>query len=130
MDKKPLVIVADDEPHVRETMAYILRRHGFRVQTVADGATALKAGSDPQAAAVLLDVGLPDMSGTEVCRRLRAADRGHDTLLLLVTGRDDLATQEEGLAAGADLVLTKPLDEPRLFGLLARHMAERHAAEG
>lgn len=100
------VLVVDDEPQIRALLAAYLARDGFRVREAGTGAEALRqAGLDPVPDVVLLDVGLPDLDGVEVLRRLR---RDRDLPVVMVTARAEEEDVLVGLAAGADDYVTKP----------------------
>ncbi|TDT30036.1 response regulator [Naumannella halotolerans] len=105
------VLVVDDEENYRETIAYMLRREGFEVVEAADGTAALgefeRAGAD----IVLLDLMMPGMSGTEVCRQLRT--RGTVPVIML-TARDSEIDKVVGLEIGADDYVTKPFSHREL----------------
>jgi two-component system response regulator MprA len=119
------VLLVDDDADVRESVGLALRLAGYEVEPVGGGrsalaATAATAGGRPDA--IVLDLGLPDLDGLDVCRRLRAErDR---TPVLVLTARDAVADRVAGLDAGADDYLVKPfaLDEllARLRALLRR----------
>ncbi|BAJ31966.1 MULTISPECIES: response regulator transcription factor [Kitasatospora] len=119
------VLVVDDDAAIRRSLERGLRLSGFRVEVAADGAQALSrlAGDAPDPPDVLvLDVGMPGLSGTDVCRTLRA--RADDTPVLMLSALDELADRVAGLQAGADDYLVKPfaLEELvlRLHALLRR----------
>jgi len=107
---------------VRSALAHALRRDGYDVSIAADGATALATLLRNRHEAVVLDVLMPEPSGPEVCRAIRA--RGDDTPILMLTARDLVSDRVAGLDAGADDYLTKPfaLEElrARLRALLRR----------
>nr|WP_308211474.1 response regulator transcription factor [Actinomadura rupiterrae] len=100
------VLVVDDEPAVREGVVDLLELEGYRVESAADGAEALRAVELVQPDAVVLDVLMPGMDGLEVCRRLRAA--GDRTPILVLTARDSVTDRVDGLDVGADDYLVKP----------------------
>jgi len=116
------VLVAEDDRHVREALARILRFEGYDVVTVNDGAAALEAIDEHSPDAIVLDVMMPIVDGFSVCRRLRA--RNDHTPVLMLTARDEVRDRVVGLDAGADDYLAKPfaLDEllARIRGLLRR----------
>jgi len=116
------VLVAEDDRHVREALARILRFEGYDVVTVNDGAAALEAIDEHSPDAIVLDVMMPLVDGFSVCRRLRA--RNDHTPVLMLTARDDVEDRVVGLDAGADDYLPKPfaLDEllARMRALLRR----------
>jgi two-component system OmpR family response regulator len=106
MTDRPRVLVVDDEPNIRDLLATVLRFHGFDVTTADRGATALdRARRDPPDV-VVLDVGLPDLDGFEVCRLLRAD--GDAPGVVFLTARDDPRDTVTGLALGGDDYVTKP----------------------
>jgi DNA-binding response OmpR family regulator len=108
----PLVLIVDDEPVIADLIRGALVRDGFRVHVVGDGLAALHAVAVEHPAVVLLDVGLPGLDGTDVCRRLRAA--GDWTPVLFVTARDDEVDRVVGLELGADDYVTKPFSPREL----------------
>jgi two-component system response regulator MprA len=120
------ILVVDDEPAVRSALERALRLDGYDVALAADGHEALDALSGLAPDAVVLDVLMPELSGLEVCRRLRAA--GDRTPVLMLTARDRVTDRVSGLDAGADDYLVKPfaLEElmARLRALLRRTGAD------
>jgi len=109
------LLVADDDPSVRQALDRALRFEGYRVALAADGSEALTQMSVQRPDLVLLDVMMPGVNGLDACRRLRAA--GDHTPVLMLTARDALADRVAGLDAGADDYLVKPF---ALQELLAR----------
>lgn len=109
------ILVADDDPAVRESLRRSLSFNGYDVTLASDGQSALEASSSPTPDLVLLDVNMPGMDGLEVCRRIRAA--GSDTPVLMLTARVEIGDRVLGLDAGADDYLAKPF---ALEELLAR----------
>jgi two-component system, OmpR family, response regulator MtrA len=105
-DNRGLVLVVEDEPSISDIQALYLVREGFDVEVVRSGEAALDAMSARRPIAVVLDVGLPGIDGTEVVRRLRAA--GDDVPVLMVTARDEEVDRLLGLEIGADDYITKP----------------------
>ncbi|MEI2730888.1 MAG: response regulator transcription factor [Dermatophilaceae bacterium] len=101
------VLVVDDEPSIRAVLAAYLRAEGFHVTEAATGAEALRVcGLREQAPdLVLLDIGLPDIDGLEVLRRLRTTS---DVYVVLVTARTEEVDKLVGLGVGADDYVTKP----------------------
>ena len=94
------ILVVDDEDVLAEMVSMALRYEGWAVNTAADGAAAIAAARDVRPDAVVLDVMLPDMSGLDVLRKLRA-DNPHLPVLLL-TAKDALEDRIAGLTAGGD----------------------------
>jgi DNA-binding response OmpR family regulator len=105
----PEVLVVEDDAALRAAVARALRDHDLEVTTAADGTGALSAagpGPATRFAAIVLDIGLPDSDGRDVCQALRA--RGIDVPVLFLTARDQLHDLLSGYAAGGDEYLTKP----------------------
>ena len=104
------ILVADDEPHIREVVRAYLEREGYEVVEAADGETALEQSRTTPLDLLILDVMLPGRSGFEVLRALRS--EGSSVGVLLLTARDDVIDRVAGLELGADDYVTKPF-EPR-----------------
>jgi two-component system, OmpR family, response regulator len=116
------VLVVDDEPSLAELLASVLRYEGWDIAVAVDGSSAVRTAREFKPDAVVLDVMLPDFSGLEVLRRLRA-ELPHVCVLFL-TARDAVEDRVAGITAGGDDYVTKPfsLEEvlARLRGLLRR----------
>ena len=106
------VLVVDDDPGVLDVVAFMLRREGFDVDEEKDGGAALAAARGRQYDIVILDVMLPGMSGTDVCRELRAES---DVPILMLTARDAELDSVLGLELGADDYVTKPFSAAELL---------------
>ncbi|MEA2449848.1 MAG: hypothetical protein QOG63_1780 [Thermoleophilaceae bacterium] len=115
----PRVLLAEDDAGIREPLARALKREGYEVDEVANGSDAARLGSEGDYALLVLDIGLPALSGLEVCRRVRRDDP--DVPILLLTAQDGELDTVAGLDAGADDYVTKPF---RLAELLARVRAQ------
>jgi len=113
-----VLVVEDDEP-IAEPLVRALRRDGNDVHWAATGAEALEAARESPFDLVVLDLGLPDIDGIEVCRRLRSTD--HEVPILVLTARSEELDAIVGLDAGADDYVTKPF---RVGELLARVRAQ------
>src|SRR3954453_18170806 len=100
------VVVVDDEPRMVELITGYLTENDVRVTGAHDGTTALFAARQADVDAVVLDLMLPGMSGTEVCQQLRR--EGNDVPILMLTARGTVAERVAGLEAGADDYLVKP----------------------
>ncbi len=99
------ILVIEDEDSYREPLAFSLRRDGFEVGEAADGERGLELALGGRYDLVLLDLMLPGMSGTEVCRRLRQSS---DVPVIMVTAKDDVVDRVVGLELGADDYVFKP----------------------
>jgi DNA-binding response OmpR family regulator len=115
------VLFADDEVAIREAVAYALRVEGVKVKTYESGSSALDAARDRPFDLVILDVMLPDISGLEVCRRLRATS---GVPVMLLTARDTESDLVLGFEAGADDYIKKPFSMTELV-IRARAMLRR-----
>ena len=116
------LVVAEDDRAVRESVTRALELEGYVVTAVTEGIAALEAASRPDVDLLLLDLGIPNMDGLTVCRRLRSA--GSRLPILVLTARTEVSDRVSGLDAGADDYLPKPfsLDEllARVRSLLRR----------
>jgi two-component system response regulator MtrA len=105
------IVVADDEPNIAELVELYLTREGYRVVRVATGQAALDAVEAARPRLLVLDVGLPDIDGLEVCRRLR---RTSSIPVIFLTARDGEVDRILGLELGADDYITKPFSPAEL----------------
>jgi two-component system OmpR family response regulator len=116
------ILVVDDEPYITDLLGAALRFEGFAVETASTGGDAISMAERGHHDLVLLDVMLPDVDGTEVCRRMR--EQGNRTPVLFLTARDATEDKVGGLTAGGDDYVTKPfsLDElvARIHAVLRR----------
>ncbi|MGN6608455.1 MAG: response regulator transcription factor [Jatrophihabitans sp.] len=110
------VLVVEDDHGLRDVLARGLRQAGFEVTTVADGSTALRTARPGEVDGVVLDIGLPDADGRDVCVALRA--RGIDVPVLFLTARGALGDRLSGFASGGDDYLPKPFAFPELVARL------------
>src|SRR3972149_44272 len=101
-----LVLIVDDEPNIVQLARMYLERDGFRVESAANGRSALEYIERLRPALLILDIMLPEMDGLEVCRILRA--QCDPVAILMLTARDDDVDKIIGLEMGADDYLTKP----------------------
>lgn len=109
------VLIVEDEAPLRETLAARMQREGFAVDTASDGEEAIYMGKEVPFDIVIVDLGLPKLSGIEVVKRLRDAQRRYPILIL--TARSSWQDKVEGLKSGADDYLVKPF---HIEELLAR----------
>ena len=106
------VLLVEDEPDLADPLAYLLRREGYDVEIAEDGPAALAAFRDRGADIVLLDLMLPGMPGTEVCRQIRV---GSHVPIIMLTAKDSEVDIVVGLELGADDYLTKPYSARELL---------------
>jgi two-component system response regulator MprA len=126
------LLVVDDDRALREVLRRALELAGYDVKLAEGGAEALAMTAEVVPDALVLDIGLPDIDGLEVCRLLRR--EGNRVPVLMLTARDAVSDRIEGLDAGADDYLVKPFDidelKARLRALLRRAGAEGGGVDG
>ncbi|HWP62195.1 MAG TPA: response regulator transcription factor [Candidatus Binatia bacterium] len=120
------ILLVDDEPTLRETLAEALEGEGWSVVTAADGAEALERFRSERPDLVLLDVMLPELSGIEVCRILRAES---DVPIVMLTARDSELDTVVGLELGADDYVTKPFSLRELAARIRAVLRRTERAE-
>lgn len=108
------VLVVDDDPQTLQLMSHIVRAQGYEVTTAISGAAALQQVSIARPDVLLLDVMMPEMDGIEVCRRLRANKNYADLPIVLLTAMAEPGDHADGLLAGADDYIAKPVDPASL----------------
>jgi two-component system response regulator RegX3 len=122
------VLIVEDEPDLADPLAYLLRREGFEVEIAEDGPTALEAFTARGADIVLLDLMLPGMPGTEVCRVIRTTSK---VPIIMLTAKDSEVDIVVGLELGADDYVTKPYSPrelvARVRAVLRRGVEPDHA---
>ena len=106
------VLIVEDEPDLADPLAYLLRREGYDVEIAEDGPSALSAFRERGADIVLLDLMLPGMPGTEVCRQIRASS---SVPIIMLTAKDSEVDIVVGLELGADDYVTKPYSARELI---------------
>jgi two-component system CheB/CheR fusion protein len=116
------VLLIDDEA-ARESVAILLRKSGYNVTVAKDGAEALALVDDVQPSVALIDIGLPDMSGLEVARRVREKYARKQIRLIALTGYGRQEDREAALEAGCDMHLVKPVEFSTLERVIAYHVA-------
>lgn len=117
------VLLVDDDPHIREVLAFAFDKAGFAVRTAGDGEAALADVARAAPDLVVLDINMPRMDGLEVCRRLRASD---DVPVLFLSSRDDEFDRVLGIELGADDYVVKPFS-PREVVARANAILRRSA---
>ncbi|HEX2729424.1 MAG TPA: response regulator transcription factor, partial [Rubrobacteraceae bacterium] len=99
------ILLVDDEPSIQKMLVHALEREGFQVHAVGDGEEALEAFGSYEPHLIILDIMLPKIDGTEVCRRIRSQS---DVPIIMLTAKDDEIDRVVGLELGADDYVTKP----------------------
>jgi two-component system cell cycle response regulator DivK len=119
----PLVLVVEDSEAIRHAFTLLLEEWGYTVAAAARGEDAIRIAAERAPDLVLLDLGLPDIPGEDVARRLKADEATRAIPIVALTGRDDDADREALLAAGCAAYLLKPVDTQRLVRDLPGYIA-------
>ena len=115
-ERRPRVLVVDDDPHVRPVLVRLLQRHGLRVSNVGDGYSALAAADTQRPDLILLDVQMPGLDGFEVLRRLKASpETAHIPVIILTANDLSEAARSHGYTLGVQAYLEKPVSYERLI---------------
>ena len=122
---KPSVLVAEDEGALVTLLRYNLEREGYRVLEAHDGEEALLVASEEKPDLVLLDWMLPQLSGIEVCRRLRGRQETRNVPIIMLTARGEEADRIRGFETGADDYVTKPFSVRELLGRVRAQLRRR-----
>jgi two-component system, OmpR family, phosphate regulon response regulator PhoB len=110
------ILIVEDEQDLLDTLEFNLQREGYATRRAASGRAGLEAaGLEPPPDLVLLDLMLPDIPGTEVCRQLRGTDRTRTTPVIMLTARGDELDRVVGFEVGADDYVTKPFSVRELL---------------
>ncbi len=115
MNDKPLVLIVDDEPQIRRLLTVTLEANAYRVLAAASGQEGVVLAAQHRPALVILDIGLPDLSGQEVLRRLR---EWSNAPVIVLSVQDDEKGKVAALNAGADDYVTKPFNTDELLARL------------
>lgn len=121
--KRALVLVADDEASIRETIRMVLDFEGYRVEEAGDGLEVLQLVRDRQPDTLILDIRMPRLDGLEALKSLR--ERGYTLPVIMISGHADVQTAVEATRRGAFDFLEKPLERERLL-LVVRNAVEAH----
>jgi two-component system catabolic regulation response regulator CreB len=119
--EKPTILVVEDEPAIADTIQYALESEGFRCLRLETGTEVVAVLDRQPVALVVLDIGLPDVSGIEVCRRIR---QRHDVPVVFLTARGGEVDRVVGLELGADDYVIKPFS-PRELAARAKAVLRR-----
>ncbi|HEX4889560.1 MAG TPA: phosphate regulon transcriptional regulator PhoB [Alphaproteobacteria bacterium] len=111
---KPLILIAEDEPAQMELLRYNMESADFRTILASDGASALALVDEEKPDLLVLDWMLPEMSGIEVCRRVRARPETRALPVIMLTARGEESDRVRGLETGADDYLVKPFSQAEL----------------
>ena len=129
---KDKILLVEDEPDLLQTLAFNFENEGYKVAKALDGKEAIKfLEDDDSISLVILDLMLPDMSGLDICRRIRAADNLKDILVIMVTAKGEEVDRVVGFEVGADDYVVKPYSVRELLlrvgGMLKRSSKEKQS---
>ena len=129
---KDKILLVEDEPDLLQTLAFNFENEGYKVAKALDGKEAMKfLEDDDSISLVILDLMLPDMSGLDICRRIRATDNLKDILVIMVTAKGEEVDRVVGFEVGADDYVEKPYSVRELLlrvgGMLKRSSKEKQS---
>mgnify|MGYP001088028017 CR=1 FL=1 len=124
MERAPILVV-DDDPDALEIVGTYLEAEGYQVTTATSGREALSKLEEIRPALVLLDVMMPEMDGWEVARVIKNHPEFADTRVVMLTAKSDFTDKQEGLRAGADDYIVKPVRLEELGRKVARNLEAR-----
>lgn len=119
----PRILIVEDEPDISEPLRYSLERAGYSVSIEENGTHALETIRNNLPSLIVLDLMIPGMGGTEVCRYLRADHACREIPIVMLTARDDETDVLMGLHVGADDYVTKPFSTPQLIARIQTVLA-------
>ena len=124
MPIEPHILFVDDNPDICELVQLVLQAAGFRVSTADNTAAALRLAASERFDGLLLDYWLPDLTGIDLCRRIRAFDQ--TTPILICSGAVTQADKEAALLAGAQGYVSKPFNSGDLIGAVRSSLRSTH----
>lgn len=127
---RPYILIAEDEAAQAEILEYNLRHEGYEVARAKDGQEALRAVQERAPDLVVLDWMLPEVSGLEVCRRLRNAEATRHVPILMLTARGEEDDRVRGFEVGADDYVVKPYSPRELVARIKSVLRRTHPAVG
>jgi DNA-binding response OmpR family regulator len=119
------VLIVDDDLEATQLLGMILKMSGFETMTALTSRQALQMVKEEPPTVVLLDIMLPGIDGLEICRMLRADPETENLAIVMITASGDPAVEEEGMQAGADRVLLKPVGMETLANELNKAIQAR-----
>lgn len=108
------VLICDDEPHIRESIRYAVNKAGFNYLLASDGTSSYKMACEHKPDMIILDVGMPGMTGYEVCEKLRKLPNMQEMKVLILTAFGQEKDKQQAYDVGANDFLTKPFS-PRIL---------------
>ncbi|MDQ1375086.1 MAG: two-component system, OmpR family, operon response regulator KdpE, partial [Actinomycetota bacterium] len=126
-DGKATVLLVDDEPAILRAVGAALQARGYRVLQALTGEVAVSVAAGEEPDVIVLDLGLPDIDGIEVCRRIR---QWSDVPIIVLSAEGSDSRKVVALDEGADDYVTKPVSTPELLARVRVALRHRHAADG
>jgi CheY-like chemotaxis protein len=120
------ILIVDDNATNLKLVAYLMRAHGYDVDSALDAEGALEAIGRRRPEVILMDIQLPGIDGLELTRRLKADPVTRDIIIIAVTAYAMKGDQDKAIAVGCDDYITKPIDTRALPDTIARHLAKRN----
>ncbi len=127
MEETGVILIVDDEKPMRHLLSLYLRHAGYTVEEAASGPEALAAVQDKTYTLILLDIMMPEMSGWEVCERVRKIS---DIPVIMLTARDEISDKVKGLNIGADDYITKPFEKEEMLARVRALLRRKEMYEG
>ncbi len=121
---KKIILICDDEPNIRESIRYVVEKQGFESVLAVDGIEAYDKACALRPDLIVLDVGMPGMTGFEVCEKLRADAAFAKVKIIILTAFGQVTDQEKAVAVGADSFMVKPFSPRNLKQLLCQMLLE------
>ncbi len=108
------VLIVDDEPNLTRSMAFILRKEGYDIETAANGEEAIEKVWKIKPHLILLDIMMPKKNGYEVCHEIREEIELRDIYIIMLTAKGQEVDREKGMDMGADEFITKPFSPSQI----------------
>jgi DNA-binding response OmpR family regulator len=123
MNETQKILIVDDDATIVSLISKVLKSHGYSVSTARTGRDALSKVHTLYYDLVLLDIGLPDMMGTDLLEKIRSSNR--DIIVIMITGQPRLESSIDSINLGADGYLVKPINNIELVSLIERKLIQR-----
>ena len=127
--KLKVILVIEDDQDMNEMVCDALDNAGYQTLTALDGGEGFRIGSESHPDAILLDIGLPDADGVELCRALRKDETTRLIPIIMLTGRQDLSTKLSSYIAGAKRYITKPFHIDQLVEEVDRTLLQKQYSQ-
>lgn len=121
------ILIAEDEPDIRELIRLALQFNGYEVISASDGVEAVELATNNSFDLIMLDVRMPRLTGYEACRQLRKLESTKEVPIIFLSAKGQEAEVDEGLEAGADRYILKPFAPLELANEIKQILAERGA---